>query len=199
MVTIIDGRDSTLLDSGNILFQKSCCIQFFRKQSLSFSAENVCCIMSFPPELLSVIFGYLKCCRIYLEVCCFVRRANLAPTHPAPSFRQPLPFSISLPNLESDIRYIPSYLLLGYPARYFGGNFRELQILSSRRSLLDDPATLELICLRLNHRKYTAFLSKNVAIEVLCHFTQLKSREITCLSNNWKIYHFLGLCHKWST
>ncbi|SJK98030.1 uncharacterized protein ARMOST_01286 [Armillaria ostoyae] len=125
-----------------------------------------------------VIFGYLKGCYTSLEACCFV-------CHAWRLLAQPLIFAdLSLSHVHSWNRKFAAYPhFSGWVTHLdiWAGNRRELQILSSCRSLLDDPATLELICQLPNVKslKVHGFFSlTKAAIEVLCHFPRLESLEI---------------------
>ncbi len=137
-------------------------------------------MISFPPELMLVIFGYLEGCHTSLEACCFVCRAWRL-------LVQPLVFahhSLSQFHSRAWNRKFAAYPHLACWVTHLdigGGDCGQLQILSSCRSLLDDPATLELIRQLLNVKSLKVHdlcsLTK-AAIGVLCHFSRLESLEI---------------------
>ncbi|PBK86952.1 hypothetical protein ARMGADRAFT_472746 [Armillaria gallica] len=134
-------------------------------------------MISFPPEIMLVIFGYLEGCHTSLEACCFVCCAWRP-------LAQPLVFAdLSLSQFHSQawnrkFATHPHFACWVTHLDIRGGNYGELQILSSCHSLLDDPALIRQLP-NVKSLKVHGFLSlKKATIEVLCHFLRLESLEI---------------------
>ncbi|KAK0459177.1 uncharacterized protein EV420DRAFT_1763629 [Desarmillaria tabescens] len=143
-------------------------------------------MISFPPELMLRIFGYLEGSRTSLEACCLVCHAWLP-------LAQPLVFAdLSLTRQSqyySCIRKFTAYPhLTGYVTSLTLGGGKwpgdERQVVSSQPSQpspLVEPPTLELIRQFTNVRslKIYGFPSlRKTEIEVLCRFPQMECLEM---------------------